>query len=215
MNTPGTPSFNRQLARSVEEKPMKVVDCPEISKIDPRIRRTRKLIEDAFQALLSEKPYAEISVADITSRATVNRGTFYSHFEDKEHLATTIMREGLEAVLRARLSHGMMMNPENLSSVAEAAFEFVGDIASGCVCEIDDDLANALMATLQETIQSLLWKWLDLDPEAIYRFPGASRDDVAGTLAWSIYGGALRWSRLSRRPPASEASRRIVAILMR
>lgn len=92
-------------------KSMKIESCPEPIKVDPRVRRTRKLIEDAFRALLSERPYEEISVADVTERATIHRGTFYAHFEDKEHLATTMMREDFDAALRTRLEHGMPLTP--------------------------------------------------------------------------------------------------------
>jgi AcrR family transcriptional regulator len=188
--------------------------CPEAAKLDPRVRRTRKLIEDAFRALLKERPYAEIAVADIATRATVNRGTFYAHYEDKEHLATSMMREDLQTVLRTRLEYEMPLNPETLAGMAELAFEFFGRVVAGCG-QRDPEFGPTLMATLQETIQGIVRKWLDLDPNAMDRFRGGSKDEVATVLAWGLYGGALRWSRLSRRPPAAEAARRIAALLLR
>ena len=55
-------------------------------KIDLRIQRTQKAIIDAFYELLDEKSFGAITVIDICERALINRGTFYTHFEDKYSL---------------------------------------------------------------------------------------------------------------------------------
>src|SRR5690606_21323881 len=49
-------------------------------KLDRRIRRTRRLLCEAMLALLVEEEYESITVQQITSRADVNRATFYHHF---------------------------------------------------------------------------------------------------------------------------------------
>ncbi|WP_088042656.1 TetR/AcrR family transcriptional regulator [Bacillus sp. EAC] len=53
---------------------------------DPRVTRTRKLIIDAFVALINEKDINSIFVKEITDRAKVNRATFYRHFDNKHEL---------------------------------------------------------------------------------------------------------------------------------
>lgn len=53
---------------------------------DPRVIRTRNLIQDAFRSLAKEKKIEAITIKDIAERATVNRATFYAHFEDKNAL---------------------------------------------------------------------------------------------------------------------------------
>lgn len=50
---------------------------------DLRVVRTKQAIRSALIALIEEKGFEAISVKDITERATINRGTFYSHYEDK------------------------------------------------------------------------------------------------------------------------------------
>src|SRR5258708_32546693 len=50
---------------------------------DPRIRRTRDLLQQALGKLLKKKEFEEISVQDITEAATLNRATFYDHYNDK------------------------------------------------------------------------------------------------------------------------------------
>ncbi len=56
------------------------------NKTDLRIQRTQKAIVDAFYELLDEKSFGAITVIDICDRALINRGTFYTHFEDKYSL---------------------------------------------------------------------------------------------------------------------------------
>lgn len=59
---------------------MPISDC-EVR--DPRIRRTRQLLQSALQTLMQTRSFDEIAVQDITEAATVNRATFYDHYTDK------------------------------------------------------------------------------------------------------------------------------------
>src|SRR5215468_4921095 len=51
--------------------------------VDPRIRRTRELLQQALESLLKTKDFDAISVQEIADAATVNRATFYDHYTDK------------------------------------------------------------------------------------------------------------------------------------
>jgi AcrR family transcriptional regulator len=45
-----------------------------MNQADPRVRRTRKLLQQALTELLAEKSFHSINVQDVVDRATVNRG---------------------------------------------------------------------------------------------------------------------------------------------
>jgi AcrR family transcriptional regulator len=60
---------------------------------DLRVRRTRKLLQQALLEAASEKGFTHVTVSDITERAMVNRATFYRHYEDKYDLLTHYMEE--------------------------------------------------------------------------------------------------------------------------
>ena len=66
---------------------------PAVNEADPRVKRTRKLLEDALMELLAEKSFDAITVQDIADRSTVNRATFYTHFVDKYELFAGSARE--------------------------------------------------------------------------------------------------------------------------
>jgi AcrR family transcriptional regulator len=65
-----------------------------------RVRRTHKLLWEAFLALLNERSFEEISVRDICEQAMVNRTTFYNHFESKHDLVEYGRERGHEMFYR-------------------------------------------------------------------------------------------------------------------
>ena len=70
--------------------------------LDPRIRRTRQLLQEALGKLLETKDFDEISVQDITEAATVNRATFYDHYTDKFALLEFFVAGRFHALLAQR-----------------------------------------------------------------------------------------------------------------
>lgn len=61
--------------------------------MDRRQRKTRKAIFDAFEGLMAEEHYSQVTVAQIIDRADIGRSTFYGHFETKDELTDSICRE--------------------------------------------------------------------------------------------------------------------------
>lgn len=68
------------------------------SSIDPRVSRTKELLENALLDLMEEKEYNKITVQEIAKRSTLNRATFYLHYYDKEELLQTYLDDALEAL---------------------------------------------------------------------------------------------------------------------
>ncbi len=69
---------------------------------DPRQRRSRHRLSEAFLSLVSERDYRDISVVDICERAMVHRTTFYAHFEDKDALFRYVLEEEIRLAARSR-----------------------------------------------------------------------------------------------------------------
>ena len=68
---------------------------------DLRVRRTRKMLQQALIDLTVEKGFNTITVRDITERAMVNRSTFYRHYLDKYDLLNQYMDEVYELIANA------------------------------------------------------------------------------------------------------------------
>ncbi len=65
---------------------------------DLRIIRTKESIRKALVELIEEKGFEAITVKDITTRARINRGTFYVHYENKFDLITKLEDEFMENI---------------------------------------------------------------------------------------------------------------------
>jgi AcrR family transcriptional regulator len=70
-------------------------------KTDRRINRTQKMLHEALHQLMGQKRYDDITVQDIIDRADVGRSTFYAHYQDKEDLAVSGLREIMENLNQA------------------------------------------------------------------------------------------------------------------
>src|SRR4051794_3272961 len=87
------------------------------TKIDPRITRTRRLLMDAFLKLTSKKDFKDITIKDITDEATVNRATFYSHFQDKYDLMDASITEHIIENIVEDLSHFDQLNEKSIVKI--------------------------------------------------------------------------------------------------
>jgi AcrR family transcriptional regulator len=68
-------------------------------KVDPRVKRTRRLLRDALVSLILEKDFASITIKEITERAEVAYITFFRHFESIDQLLMEVLDEGLAELL--------------------------------------------------------------------------------------------------------------------
>jgi AcrR family transcriptional regulator len=68
--------------------------------VDPRVRRTHRMLRDALVLLILEKDYASISIKEITDRADVAYITFFRHYNGIDELLMEVLDEGLAELLR-------------------------------------------------------------------------------------------------------------------
>ena len=54
----------------------------EKSKVDRRIRYTKKMLKDALVRLIQHQHISAITVKELCELADINRSTFYAHFRD-------------------------------------------------------------------------------------------------------------------------------------
>src|SRR5687768_14001023 len=85
--------------------------------LDPRFKRTRKLILQSFNDLLAEKSFDSISVQDVTERAEINRATFYKHFVDKYALLDHWVEQQFRQEIETRVLDACHYTPENLRTL--------------------------------------------------------------------------------------------------
>ncbi|MGW0182960.1 TetR/AcrR family transcriptional regulator [Nocardia sp. NPDC003345] len=106
----------------------------EIAGASPRAQLTRIRILDAAAAVMSDRGLANATTKEIARAAGFSEATLYKHFQDKEDLFLTVMRErlpsdfvGLLAGLTARAGTGTVRSV--LREVATDAVPFYRDLA--------------------------------------------------------------------------------------
>lgn len=162
---------------------------------DLRVRRTRQLLEQAFMALMAERSFQSISVQDITSRAMVNRSTFYDHFVDKYALLEQSVTEMFRSTLAAQLPDAHHYRTVHLEALIVVMCDFFGRLHGHCKAADEQNIA-LFESQVMRLVQGTLRAWLQgsglVDPG-----PGALDLSVA-IASWAIYGAAQQWTTGSK-----------------
>jgi AcrR family transcriptional regulator len=156
-------------------------------KLDPRVKRTRSLILQAFEQLLAEKGFESISIQDVTDKAEINRATFYKHFVDKYALLDYTIKELFKKEIEKRTLDACHYTPENLRNLILAVCESLSRLHSNCAPP-HQQFESLVEGTIKKQIFELLSYWLE-QPKS--RIP----TEIPATVAtWAIYGLASFYS---------------------
>jgi AcrR family transcriptional regulator len=177
---------------------MPISDC-EVR--DPRMRRTRKLLQDALQKLLSTKSFDEISVQDITDAATVNRATFYDHYTDKFALLDAMVAGGFHQLLDQRKVSYDGSCPEASRAIILAACDFLNRCEGSHPSRQDQGAFEPLIdSAIVRAIRRVILGGVPKPPGR----QSASRELIAASASWAIYGAVKEWSVTPKRSSAEE-----------
>ncbi len=156
-------------------------------KNDPRFKRTRSLILQAFMELLPEKGFQAVSVQDITEKAGINRATFYAHFPDKYALLDHSIQQGFRQEIEKRMLDACHYSDENLKSLIITVCEFVSNANSHCAPS-QPQFESLVEAQVKNQLQGLLEVWLEKEGSTI------DSKTAATAASWAIYGLVLQWT---------------------
>ncbi|HMZ06466.1 MAG TPA: TetR family transcriptional regulator [Anaerolineales bacterium] len=174
-------------------------------KLDPRVKRTRQLVEQAFTQLIREKEFQSISVQDISERAEINRATFYAHFPDKYALLDYKIRQEFRAEIEKRTLNACHFSEDNLRALILTVCEFIGEANSHCKSP-HGQFGPIVEAQVKEQIRDLLMTWL---AQVESNVPS---EILATAASWAIYGLAQYWNDQKDRVPVNEYVERILPL---
>ena len=177
--------------------------------IDPRIRRTRRLLADALGHLLSEKEFEKISVQDIAEKAAVNRATFYDHYPDKFGLLKCLVGQRFQDVIARR---GLRFDAcaGATEKVALIVCDFLSELRARGGRRQSHLEMHVQMATIG-TIRSMILQ--GLDDHASPSVGASMRERTATAAAWAITGLANEWAEADSRCTIEDASAAIEALV--
>jgi len=175
--------------------------------LDPRIRRTREMLQQSLATLLESREFEKISVQDITDAATVNRATFYAHYPDKFALLECMVAGRFHALLAERGVEftGCASAPRG---IALGVCDYLA-LTPGVDCERQLQMEPHLESAVVAVVRGMLLSGMKQHavPE------GTSPELLAATVSWAIYGAAKEWARTPRRVPSEQIAETIVSLV--
>jgi AcrR family transcriptional regulator len=131
---------------------------------DRRTNRTRRQLREALLALILEKGYDALTIADITHQADLGRTTFYLHYKDKEELlleSIDTLADDLKAQIglvedQALPAPGALLAPRELAPGAaiELVFRHSAENATLYRVILNGGAASRALLRLQEIISA-------------------------------------------------------------
>ncbi|MDG0813478.1 TetR family transcriptional regulator [Cohnella rhizosphaerae] len=178
---------------------------------DPRAKRTHDLLIRSFQELLEETNdvYA-ISVQDITKRASVNRATFYDHFDDKYAFLEQWMRFKFKQTLESELKDASILDMNGLHTLILAVYRFLDRFRRN-FAPANGRFEPLFEAAMQKELFNLLIQWLSEVSDS--EVAGEVLNATAICVSWSIFGSALQWSRQPENRSMESSARNVMIVI--
>lgn len=167
---------------------------------DPRVKRTKALIRQAFIEWLAVKDFEDITVQDIVDRAELNRATFYNHYQDKYELLDVTMAELFAEMLSAWIPpDANMQGAELVRRLMLAVCQWQVETTQRLNARrtLTHAMEESAKRHLYDVILSCLDKARPLDADR------RQLERIATMISWSICGIVIQWS--IRREETAEA----------
>ncbi len=182
------------------------------TKEDPRITRTRALLIAALAELMSEKSFEAITVSEIAQRATLNRVTFYAHFQDKYDLLEAATRQMIRQQIDTVLLQRDPFSEEKLGRLLRLVCTFLTEFVSRCPPP-HGQLEPLIEKQIKSELYKVIFEWLQLVPDRTG--DGSTTLEQAATVsAWAMYGAAVQWSQKAHRESVDEFIQQVLPLIM-
>ncbi len=191
---------------------MPISDC-EVR--DPRIRRTRHLLQGALRELMQTKTFDEVSVQDITEVATVNRATFYDHYTDKYALLDAMVGGGFHMLLHERAVTFDGSCPSAAGAVILATCDYLTQMETGDeVCQRQSAFQPLVDAAIVRAIGRVLTGGFPTEAAVGRDLPKITNGMIVAAASWAIYGAVREWFMSERRVPAEEMVQSVLGLVV-
>lgn len=157
-----------------------------VNQADPRVLRTRQIIREAFRVLLQTKGFDAITVKDIAERATINRATFYAHYEDKYALLDEIIDLTFEGIIPEQITQAQEFTEDVCRQFIELTYNYIIMFYRTC-----KHTTKSITAQVDGKVEQILFRTI----KTLLQKSGASINDNinAAMISAAIYRATYYW----------------------
>lgn len=125
----------------------------ETTKVDRRVRKTRKQLREGLARLLEKKSIRDIKVKELVEEVDINRSTFYLHYSDIYDMLEKIEEELFQEIQDAMQTHPISADERSRAFICEM-FQIMEDNRAICkaLCGPNGDMA--FVARMEEVVGS-------------------------------------------------------------
>jgi AcrR family transcriptional regulator len=161
-----------------------------MAKIDRRVLRTKKSLEQALIALTLAKDYDAITIQEITDRADIGYRTYFRHYSNKDELLQEVLNTTMMALRE-------LMSPPSEEILADPNFG-AADFTQGVLLfqhvQENRDLYKVLMRserTNKESILDFAKKEMEANLNHL-AIPAVPVELLSNHLVWAMWA-MVRW----------------------
>lgn len=183
------------------------------SKRDPRAKRSRRDMADAFVYLLQSKDFNQITIKEIVNRAMVSRITFYNQFKDKFDLLQYVFKRSVNEILveinkdvnASEKKSGMELLKIAITDLVHYLFQNKEQLTKW----IDNDSSKAIYWCLTNFVREVLTEILNRYTNA-FDIPA----NVSQKLLIDFYAGGFTNALYEISEDAIKSEEKVVSSLM-
>lgn len=164
-------------------------------KTDLRVKRTQKMIMEAFIHLVEAKGFDNLTIQEIADEAMINRATFYAHFKDKQDLYDHIFKRAIDAFAEVldpdQIVQGNRLKVRQIEFVLKNIYEQIQTNRKFFLTIMD--------ASGNEILRKKIAEILDLKYAHVFNRLKITENDIEVPLDFiieymtSIFVGTLHW----------------------
>lgn len=138
--------------------------------MDRRIARSKLALKEALLTLMAQKSFSTLTITEIVELANYNRGTFYTHYENKEALLDEVISELIDELVESfRAPYGGVdvFRIDELTANSVKIFEHIHEHAAVYTILFRSDVLPVIKEKMFGAIKQLSSEELEHEQDSI------------------------------------------------
>lgn len=165
-------------------------------KSDLRVRKTQKAIKNAFTEMLLEMDYEKITIKELCERATINRRTFYLHYDTIDDLLFSIQKDITKEFFDRIKNYDIIQNIEQCTREYFIYSEEKGKIMEVINCNTNLDYVR------QQMVNTVSQKSIDFNNyKSIQKYDAFTKNIIINFINFATVAMYRQWVKDGRKIP--------------